>query len=167
MKTTKILKWLPMLAVMFGICFAVAGCTEDDGGNEQSKEIYPQEIHYTEHTYTETELKECVNITLEYGEEKKIIINSQEELENIFCEANMPFIDFTKSTLLIYAFKTGSALEKADKKITNLSKNEYECKIKALQYSPYSAVSLYCFVAVVDKIPTDATVVFLFDENIN
>ncbi len=34
MKTTKILKWLAVLAVIFGLCFVFAGCTDgDDGGN--------------------------------------------------------------------------------------------------------------------------------------
>ncbi len=34
MKTTKILKWLPMLAAIFGLCIATVGCTDgDNGGN--------------------------------------------------------------------------------------------------------------------------------------
>jgi hypothetical protein len=120
-----------LCTVMMGL-FLVVGCKKNDEKKpvEPPEPEYPINISFTEYSLLETS---CQWTNINY-DEKVIIINSDEELENhIACTGgSYPEIDFSKNSLLLARGATGGIAELTVKNLQKLSKNEYELNIEIL-----------------------------------
>ena len=120
-----------MLCMVLVGLFLVGGCKKDNEKKPPVEPEYPIDIPFTEYTLLETS---CQWVNLDY-DEKVIIINSNEELENyVACaEGNYPEIDFDEHSLLLASGETENGILKITAKdLMQFSLQKYELNVVIL-----------------------------------
>jgi hypothetical protein len=123
-----------MLCAVSLIFLLIAGCNPPEPEPEPKPEPpiieYPIEISFTEYSLAGSS---CQWKNFNY-DNKLIVINSNEELENyINClEGNYPEIDFSKHTLLLVSGTTPNGIVEISNRLFQLSANEYKLDVEIL-----------------------------------
>ncbi len=167
MKTTKILKWLPMLALA---AIMAAGCGDECEPCKPTGETYPQNVEYQRywgykiHGINMHKLDSILGIDGKFS----YVINSQKEYEEKLTDGvpKVEMIDFDKHTLLVHNFIAQRFVKNVEEKIIKTSATEYEYNI-LMHVSPgLAAVDYFHYFALVDKIADSCTVKFNIEETI-
>jgi hypothetical protein len=102
-------------------------CQKPNDPEEPPVITYPVDIPFTDYFLDETS---CQWVNLPY-DEKAILINSNEELDNyLSClEGFEPVIDFSENSLILVSGKTDTGIDHIYKKITQLSETQFKLDI--------------------------------------
>ena len=140
----KLLKLTAFLLLFAGIFSA---CHKPDDPQEPDI-IYPINVSFTDYYLDETS---CQWVNLPY-DEKAIVINSDEELENyLSCmEGFYPVIDFSENSLILISGQTTTGIEHIYKKLAQLSATHIKLEINIeLDATP---AKTWCVALITNKI---------------